>query len=175
MVGLFLGFMGFFRKLVLVFCIVPVVEFLIFWKVGAYIGFWQTIAIILITGFIGAYLTRAQGVRTLVNYQKSLASGKLPHREVTEGILILLSGAVLLTPGFLTDFVGFALLIPPIREKVRVYLVDRLKDNFTITGGVVSKKPKTPKEGSKKTTRTQRGGGSHNDEVINIESEVIDE
>ena len=116
-----------FAKLLLLFITVPLVEFLLLMKIGFRIGFWPTFAIILITGFIGAWLTRIQGLRTLSRFQKAATEGRLPHQEVMDGVMILVAGAVLLTPGFLTDVAGFLLLVPPVRTMVRKYLSRYLK------------------------------------------------
>ncbi len=163
--------MGIFRKLVLIFTIVPVVEFIIFWQLGKLISIELTIAIIIITGFIGAWLTKAQGLKTLQKYQAALASGQLPHREMIDGILILLSGAVLLTPGFLTDAVGFSLLVPWVRDRVRGVLAEKLKGKVHMMG------PGGPVSGDPGTSRPRSGSGrsSAGGDVITVESEVIDE
>ncbi len=152
--------MGLFGKLLLVFVTVPLLEFVLFWKIGNLIGIPATIAIIIFTGFLGAWLTRLQGLRTLHRYQKTLSEGRMPHREVVDGLLILLAGAVLLTPGFLTDAVGFSLLVPPIRTAVRKRVVEQLRKRIRIDGVEV-----VPGE---EAERKDSG-------VINVESEVIDE
>jgi UPF0716 protein FxsA len=151
--------MGWFRKLVLVFTLVPLVEFLIFYFMAKIISFPLTIAIILVTGFIGAWLSKKQGFKALLSYQKAISEGRLPHREVIDGVLILLSGALLLTPGLLTDALGFAMLVPSIREKVRKFASDRIK-------GKISQ----AKEDLKKPQAS-----SATTDVINVESEIIDD
>ena len=99
-----------FAKLLLLFITVPLLEFYLLVKIGGKIGFLPTVATIFITGFIGAWLTRIQGLRTLTRFQKATGEGRLPHEEVMDGVMILVAGAVLLTPGFLTDaFVGNAI------------------------------------------------------------------
>ncbi|MDF1753694.1 MAG: FxsA family protein [Verrucomicrobiales bacterium] len=155
--------MGLFRKLVLIFTLIPLVEFFIFYSLASVISLPYTIAIIIITGFLGAWLTKSQGFKTLMSYQKAVSEGRLPHREAIDGIIILLAGAVLLTPGFLTDAVGFALLVPPVREKVRKFLGERLKNKVQVVG----KDLNNPITG-KSTQRTSS-------DVFTVESEVIDE
>ncbi|MDF1813108.1 MAG: FxsA family protein [Verrucomicrobiales bacterium] len=155
--------MGLFRKLVLIFTLIPLVEFFIFYSLASVISLPYTIAIIIGTGFLGAWLTKAQGFKTLTSYQKAVSEGRIPHREAIDGLLILLAGAVLLTPGFLTDAVGFALLVPQIREKVRKYLADRLKDKVQVVGQDL-RDPISRKS-------TQAGP----DDVFTVESEVIDQ
>jgi UPF0716 protein FxsA len=112
-----------FAKLLLLFITVP----LLLMKVGMRIGIVPTIATIFITGLIGAWLTRVQGLRTLRRFQEATREGRLPHEEVIDGVMILVAGAVLLTPGFLTDAIGFLLLTPPVRMVVRKRLSNYLK------------------------------------------------
>lgn len=123
-----------FKKLLLLFIVVPLVELAIFMALADTISIPVTILIIIITGALGAYLSKSQGARALSNFQKAMQSGQLPHVEATDGILILIAGAVLLTPGFLTDAVGFALLIPQVRAVVRGKLALYLKRNIQVRG-----------------------------------------
>ncbi|MBG68915.1 MAG: membrane protein FxsA [Roseibacillus sp.] len=120
-----------FLKLLSIFILVPILELSLLLRVGSKIGLEATLAIILLTAFIGAILTRTQGSRALSNFRNALADGKLPHREALDGLLILLAGAVLLTPGFLTDAAGFLLLFAPtraaIRERLSTYLQKRIQ------------------------------------------------
>ena len=120
-----------FLKLLTIFILVPILELSLLLRIGSKIGFEATLTIILLTAFIGAILTRTQGSRALSNFRNALAGGKLPHREALDGLLILLAGAVLLTPGFLTDTAGFLLLFAPtravIRERLSTYLKKRIQ------------------------------------------------
>ena len=108
-----------FLRLLLLFILVPIAELAIFMTLGDRIGLLPTLAIIVLTGFLGAALTRSQGLRALQRFQAASAAGKVPTTEIVDGLLILIAGAVLLTPGFLTDTVGFLLLVPPARAIVR--------------------------------------------------------
>ncbi|HJM63385.1 MAG: hypothetical protein CMN05_09265 [Roseibacillus sp.] len=121
-----------FFKLLILFILVPIVELVLFVRIGVRIGLPATLAVILLTAVIGAALTRSQGARTLANYRQAIGRGQLPHREVLDGLLILLAGAVLLTPGFLTDTVGFLLLFPPVRHTIRGRLGRYLKGRIRI-------------------------------------------
>ena len=87
-------------------------------------GTTETILIIIITGLIGAYLTKKEGLGVLAEIKNKLSAGKMPGGEIMEGILILISGALLITPGFLTDIAGFSSLIPFVRKKY-IYLLKR--------------------------------------------------
>ena len=123
-----------FLRLLILFITVPAIELLLLIKIGTRIGLLPTVAIILITGFLGAALTRIQGLKTLTKYQKALAEGRLPHEEVMDGLMILVAGAVLLTPGFLTNIAGFLLLVPAVRTVVRKKLAGFLKTRIQVVG-----------------------------------------
>lgn len=94
---------------------VPLVEIAVFIEVGGIIGLWPTIAIVVATALLGAAMLRRQGLATLLRARAELEAQRLPVRELFDGLCLLLGGALLLTPGFVTDAVGFALLIPPLR------------------------------------------------------------
>ena len=111
----------FFRLLIL-FISVPIIELFLLIEVGKKISWELTVLIIFITAIIGARLTKIQGSQTIKNVQSALRLGKIPHREVLDGLMILVAGAILLTPGFLTDFVGFCLLIPKLRSYLQKFL-----------------------------------------------------
>ena len=120
------------KTLLLIFILVPVVEFCIFMLLAKVISLWVTLSVIILTGIIGAYLSKKQGALAMRNFRTALGSGKMPHVEATDGILILIAGAVLLTPGFLTDAVGFALLLPPTRKVLRSVLSEKLKKHIHV-------------------------------------------
>lgn len=115
-----------FLRLLFLFILVPIIELSLFMALGRYLGLLPTLVIILLTGFLGAVLTKSQGSKALANFTGAMAIGQMPHREIVDGLLILIAGAVLLTPGFLTDAIGFALLVPPLRAMIRGILSDRL-------------------------------------------------
>ncbi len=144
-----------FIRLLILFISVPLLELSIFLHLGTKIGIPTTIAIVILTGFLGAWLTRNQGLKVLLKYQESIQSGKIPHQELIDGLLILVAGAVLLTPGFLTDVIGFSLLIPPVREKVRAVIGRYLKNRIQVAGDIVDA-PTSP-------------------ETISIDAEVIED
>ena len=123
-----------FGRLLLLFILVPLVDLMLLLKVGARIGFVPTLGIVIVTAILGASLTRSQGVRTLRKLQEAQAEGRMPHAELLEGVMILIAGIVLLTPGFLTDLVGFLLLIPPVRTALRGQLGKALKGRVQVVG-----------------------------------------
>ena len=111
-----------FLKLVILFTVLPAIELYLLIKVGSVIGAGTTIAIIIITGVLGASLARMEGLKTLFEARREAEQGRIPADQLISGVLILLSAAVLATPGFITDAIGFSLLIPPIRGAVAVWV-----------------------------------------------------
>jgi UPF0716 protein FxsA len=116
--------------LILLFVAVPLIELWLLIWVGGQLGLMTTIALVIVTGILGATLARFEGLATLRRFQSRLAAGQLPHEDILDGLLILMAGAVLLTPGLLTDTVGFLLLVPPVRGVVRRALGKRLEMRF---------------------------------------------
>jgi UPF0716 protein FxsA len=121
-----------FGRLLILFITIPMIELILFLTVGDWIGLPATIGVVILTGFLGAWLTMKEGLRTLQRYRSAMAEGRLPHQEVMEGMVILLAGVVLLTPGFLTDAAGFLLLIPPVRAGVVRWLKESLKNRVRL-------------------------------------------
>jgi UPF0716 protein FxsA len=113
-----------FLRLLVLFTLVPLVELFLLIQVGRVIGLWPTIGIVIATGALGAWLARFQGLRVLWTIRENLAQGTMPTTALLDGALILAAGAVLLTPGLITDAIGFFLLIPAGRALVRKLLVD---------------------------------------------------
>ena len=104
-----------FFKLFLLFTIVPVCELYFLIKIGSLIGAFNTIMIIIITAVVGAYLARSQGFQVINKIQQSLYEGRVPGYDIMQGLFILIGAFALLTPGFITDFIGFSMLIPSVR------------------------------------------------------------
>ena len=109
-------------KLFLLFTTIPLVELMLLIEVGSRVGALSTIAICLVTGFVGASLARSQGADVLRRMQVTVQQGGLPARELLDAVLILMAGVVLLTPGFVTDTAGILLLLPPTRAVIRAGL-----------------------------------------------------
>jgi UPF0716 protein FxsA len=107
-------------SLPVIFVTVSVVELLVLAAVEDRIGLGPTLAIILLTGVVGASLVRSQGFSVFARARLQMSQGAFPGRELAHGALVLIGGALLLTPGFLTDALGFALMVPAFREVVRV-------------------------------------------------------
>ncbi|WP_170570893.1 FxsA family protein [Ruegeria atlantica] len=113
--------------LFLAFLLVPIIEIALFIQVGGLIGLWPTLAIVVLTAVLGTALVRTQGRMALADLQRSFAELDDPTEPLAHGAMILMSGMLLLTPGFFTDAVGFALLIPGVRISVFRYLKSRVK------------------------------------------------
>ena len=111
--------------LLLAFVITPIVEIAVFIQIGGEIGLWPTLAIVVITAIVGTALLRAQGMATFANAQKTFARGEIPVSQVFDGACLLVAGALLLTPGFVTDGIGLALFFPPVRGLLRRWLLAR--------------------------------------------------
>ncbi|MGB0496723.1 MAG: FxsA family protein [Rubricella sp.] len=112
--------------LVLALIAVPLLEIALFIQVGGLIGLLPTLATVVLTALLGAYLLRRQGSGELAKLRRSLDTGEDPTGPIAHGALILVAGVVLLTPGFFTDAVGFALLVPGIRQVIIAYLAKRI-------------------------------------------------
>lgn len=122
---------------------VPLIEIALFIQVGGLIGLLPTLATVLLTAVIGTYLLRKQGGDALRRLQNSLRGGGDPRGPLAHGALILVSGIVLLTPGFFTDAIGFALLVPAIRNVVIRELGKRVTVAATRAGGEAGRGPRT--------------------------------
>jgi UPF0716 protein FxsA len=113
--------------LLFAFMIVPIIEIGLFIQVGGIIGLWPTLAIVILTAFLGTWLVRAQGALALSELRSSFSGQSDPTEALAHGAMILVAGVLLLTPGFFTDALGFALLTPPFRRAAFAYLRKRVK------------------------------------------------
>jgi UPF0716 protein FxsA len=111
--------------LVFIFIVVPIAELYVLLQIGQAIGVLPTIALLILDSVLGSWLMRSQGRAAWMRFNRALAEGRMPGREVIDGVLIIFGGALLLTPGFLSDIVGLVLLLPPTRAIVRGVLVRR--------------------------------------------------
>ncbi len=115
--------MPFFRILLLLFISIPVLEIYLLIKVGDSIGAFPTVVLVVLTAVVGVWLLRLQGFATLARVQQSMARGEMPATTIFEGLLLFIAGALLLTPGFFTDAIGFILLIPFTRQWIAGYIL----------------------------------------------------
>lgn len=115
------------RYLLLLFIVMPILEMWLLITVGQQIGALPTIGLVLLTAVVGLSLLRRQGFDTLFRARSRLDAGELPAMEMAEGLVLALCGALLLTPGFVTDAIGFVGLVPPLRRRVVSLLVSRME------------------------------------------------
>jgi UPF0716 protein FxsA len=142
--------------LVVIFIVVPIAELYVIIKVGEAIGVLPTIALLLADALLGSILLRHQGRAAWIRFNRALAEGRVPHKEVFDGVLVIMGGALLLTPGFLTDIVGLIFLIPPTRALIRAMSARFVRRRLALGGAVwsvgTSRRPRRP--------RTASGGDS---------------
>ena len=167
--------------LVVIFILVPIAELYVIIKVGEAIGLVPTLVLLLADALLGALLLRYQGRAAWVRFNRALAEGRVPHKEVFDGVLVIMGGALLLTPGFLTDIVGFIFLIPPTRALIRAVSSRFVRRRLALgeavwtfgasqrpprrpprSGGTASapeaRAPRTPSAGRSPRVAPQRGG-----------------
>ena len=116
-----------FFRLLLFFILTPLVEMAILIELGRRFGMWHTVGIVVLTGIIGASLAKTQGVQVYRNLTESLNNGELPHNHLIEALLLLVGGALLITPGLLTDIAGFVLVLPWTRRLARDQVISQFR------------------------------------------------
>jgi UPF0716 protein FxsA len=121
--------------LIALFIVLPLAELYVILKVGDAIGAVWTIALLAADSLLGALLLRSQGRSVWRRFNAALAEGKMPHREVMDGVLVIFGGAFLITPGFITDIIGLLLLVPPTRALIRSRVVRRLGRRVAVSVG----------------------------------------
>ncbi len=121
-----------FAKLLLLFITVPLLEIVLFIEIGSRIGTLMTLLIVALTAIMGATLAHREGLKAWWRIQDKLYQGAMPDEELLDGVLILVAGALLLTPGFLTDAMGFVLLYPRTREPVKSWLRHKFSQRYQI-------------------------------------------
>lgn len=144
--------------LLILFIGVPILEIAVFIRAGELIGLWPTIGVVVLTAIAGSALLRYQGFATLTRARQTLARDELPLREMFDGLCLLAAGILLLTPGFVTDTLGFLLFLPPVRLVLRYWIVRR-----ALASGEIRFRGQT--------INPRGGGEDHRDETIIIEGE----
>ncbi len=116
----------------ILFVLIPLAEIFVFMKMSEIIGLGLSLLMALGTAILGGYLVRRQGLQTMMNAQNSMNQGQIPSKDLFDGLCIVAAGATLITPGFITDFIGFSLLIPKVRDILR----EKLKSSarFSVSG-----------------------------------------
>jgi UPF0716 protein FxsA len=162
--------------LVLVFVGVPLLELLVILQVGGAIGGWYTAALLIIFSIVGAALLRFEGRRAWSEFRLALAEGRWPGDEVAQGALIIVGGTLLVTPGFITDIVGFVLLLSPSRRLVARMVRKRMEGAVIIGGasGAGGGDPRGGRDpraaGSRRATRSPRASG----DGVSLDVEVVE-
>jgi len=129
-----------FGLFVILFLVLPIVEIYIIVQVGSIMGGWNTIGLMILISVVGAWMVRREGLSIIAKVQHRLAEGTLPTKQLVDGLLVALAGALMLTPGFLTDGIGLLLLLPPTRVIARTVLIARFRDRVRV-GGAFSGPP----------------------------------
>lgn len=124
------------KLLILVFLVVPLVDFWILVSLGARIGFWPTVALAVGSAFLGVVLAKREGRRVLGSWRDAVTRGQIPDEGMTSGILVLVGAAMLAAPGFLTDVMGLSLLFPPTRRQIAAAVRRRMERRFAAAGGL---------------------------------------
>jgi UPF0716 protein FxsA len=140
-------------RLLALFLLISLAEMAAFLWVGSQIGFGWAFGIALVTAVIGAYLVRREGLSTLGRIKARMNAGQLPGRELSDGAAILVSGAFLISPGFITDTIGFLLLIPAVRSWMHRALSNRVSSRFNVFA----------------TSRVSTGSRAQVGEIIDVE------
>lgn len=120
-----------FFKLFLIFAVVPLIELGILIEIGSHIGVLNTITLVILTAVVGAYMVRQEGLGVLYRIQKNMNEGQFPADELINGAMILLAGALLLTPGVFTDIIGFLMVFPTSRNFIRKFITRYLEKKIS--------------------------------------------
>lgn len=148
-------------KLFILFAVMPIIEIALLIHVGEIIGGWNTIGFVLLTAFVGAYLVKREGISTLTQAQQKMQQGIAPGDEMAQGLLLVIAGVLLVTPGFVTDAIGLLFTLPPTRKLIAKSLMAKMVNSqsvhasFTSTQGFHA--------GS---ARGFKGSQSSNDDII---------
>lgn len=154
-----------FRILFALFIIVPIIEITVLMQVGELIGAWPTVAIVIVSAWLGAKYVRQQGLATLQSVQTKMAQGEMPSSEIVTGLMLLVAGVLLVTPGFVTDIFGLSLLVPNVRQA----LANRVQKQIETSQGSAF----GANAHFHSSTFTQTNGNTYENEVDNeVNSEV---
>ena len=156
--------------LVLLFIVVPILELWVLIEIGSAIGVLPTIALLILDSVLGAALMRSQGRSAWARFNRALAEGRVPGREVIDGALVIFGGALLLTPGFLTDILGLCLLLPPTRAVVRKVLVQRFAGRVVTTASAGARN----RASQMFTFQTGRGGSRGGGDATRFDDDVVE-
>lgn len=147
------------RNWPLLFIVIPLVELYFIIVVGDIIGAFWTVMLVLLTAVVGVNLLRFQGMSTLTRAQKNMAQGALPAMEMMEGVALALAGVLLITPGFITDSIGFLLLIPASRQAIIRYILARSSVHTSFNGFQSGQHQQHRKSGTKSSDSSSAKAG----------------
>ncbi len=157
-------------RLLLLFTVVPLAEVYLLYFLGSVMGFWPTVAVVLSTGLLGAFLAKREGLRVWRRWRESLSRGELPEEGILGGVLVLIGGVLLVTPGVLTDLTGLALLFPPSRHFIASIVRKRLEKRIREGGGSFQYRVEM---GDLGVVEELRGSGFG--DVVDTDGEVVEE
>lgn len=160
-------------RLFLLFTVVPLVDLYLLLRIGGRIGGTATLALVLVTGALGAALARAEGTRVLRAWQQALAAGTVPADGVVSGVLVLVGGALLVTPGVLTDAVGLLLLLPATRRLIARLVIARVQRAIE-RGSIHVVQTRMGAPGPFPYGGGQRGPSRNDGDIIDVEGETVE-
>ncbi|MCY7294689.1 FxsA family protein [Alteromonas sp. a30] len=161
-------------KLFLLFAIMPIIEIALLLQVGGIIGGWNTVGIVIITAFLGATLVRQQGLQTYLNAQTKMQQGQIPSQEVAEGLLLLVAGVLLVTPGFVTDTIGFLFSLPMTRPFFAKWVSHALLSKFKVHSHYQFHQQHNPFEQNNSQSNHNPFEHNHSDNGDTFEGEYTD-
>lgn len=123
-----------FRLLFVFFIIIPIIEISVLMQVGELLGLWPTIGVVILSAWVGAKYVRQQGLATLQSVQAKMAQGEMPSSDIVTGLMLLVAGVLLVTPGFVTDIFGLSLLVPNIRQAIAKSVQKHINVNAHVAG-----------------------------------------
>jgi UPF0716 protein FxsA len=151
------------RWLAVLFLLVPILELWLLLRIGAWIGLYGTVAMVVGTAFVGAWLAKREGLRVLSSWRQAMAERRMPEEGITSGVLVLVGAVLLVTPGVLTDVLGILLLVPPTRRRLAGLLETYLAPRFVTRGRAFDVRVVTPE--------SPRGPGR----VLDVEGQTIED
>lgn len=156
------------KLLFVLFTLVPFVELYLLLVIGREVGFWPTLASVVLVGLVGAWLAKREGLRVFRRFQESLAKGQMPEEGILNGVLVILGGALLVAPGVITDLVGVLLLVPYTRKSIAAFVRKHLEKRFAGGGGAFTF------FSSSGTSFGGFGAPRARGDVIDVEGEVVE-
>ena len=165
-------------SMLLLFIGVPIIELALLIELGRNIGFWWTIAIVILTAIVGTAVLQRQGLQTFARINQELNSGKPPIMPVVEGMFLLIAGTFLLTPGILTDSFGFLLLIPPIRHFIAKWCLRRFVSSASVhvhMSGMGKQEPpqNNPNPGTGPSQASKSGGPVIDGDFVRVDEKTV--